>query len=256
MLSIGWTEMMVIAAIALIVVGPRDLPGMLRQVGRAVGSVRRMGNEFKAELNKVAAVDEIRDIRKSIASPLTETRRSIESDFNKLTKDGGVEPTGRFKPTDPKNESVYEEIRKTVAKPEGGAVATAANKTPAAAVKPARRTTGKPVAKSAAAKSASNSKTARATSAKAPAGTAAKAGEPATRTPDAASKTTARPTAGAKPASKANAKPAGKSAASRPLASKPATAKPADAKSATAPRTAARKRTPAASARAPAIKAE
>lgn len=111
MLSIGWTEMMLVAAVALIVVGPRDLPAMLRQIGKVIGSVRRMGNEFKSEFNKITAADEIRDIKKSISAPLNETRNSIEKEFNSITEDGKVVPSGKIVPSDPKSESVVEEIR-------------------------------------------------------------------------------------------------------------------------------------------------
>ncbi len=111
MLSIGWTEMMLVAAIALIVVGPRDLPAMLRQIGKAVGSVRRMGNEFKSELNKITAVDEIQDIKKSISAPLSETRASIEKEFNSITETGEIVPSGKIVPSDPNAESVVDEIR-------------------------------------------------------------------------------------------------------------------------------------------------
>ncbi len=111
MLSIGWTEMMLVAAVALIVVGPRDLPAMLRQIGKAVGSVRKMGNEFKAELNKITAVDEIRDIKRSIAAPLTDTRASIEKEFNSISDTGQVVPSGKIKPADPNAQSVVDEIR-------------------------------------------------------------------------------------------------------------------------------------------------
>jgi len=111
MLSIGWTEMMLVAAIALIVVGPKDLPAMLRQIGKVVGRVRKMGNEFKAELNKVTAIDEIKDIKQSIAAPLNETRRKIEDDFNAIASDGSVVPSGKIAPADPDAQSVVDEIR-------------------------------------------------------------------------------------------------------------------------------------------------
>lgn len=111
MLSIGWTEMMLVAAVALIVVGPKDLPGMLRQIGKAVGSVRRMGNDFKAELNKVTAVDELKDIKRSIAAPLTDVRRDIEKEFNSIAPSGDVIPSGKIAPSDPDAQSVAEEIK-------------------------------------------------------------------------------------------------------------------------------------------------
>ncbi len=111
MLSIGWTEMMLVAAIALIVVGPKDLPAMLRQIGKAVGKVRRMGNEFKAELNKVAAIDEIKDIKSSISDPLSLTKQKIEEEFNSIAPDGSVVPSGKIAPADPGAQSVVDEIR-------------------------------------------------------------------------------------------------------------------------------------------------
>lgn len=114
MLSVGWPEMMIIAAAALIIVGPRDLPALLRTVGRVVGQARRMGNDFRRELNKVAAIDEVRDIKQSIAQPLTQSRREIESEFNRITPNG-VEPSGALKPADPGNESVYDEIKAATA---------------------------------------------------------------------------------------------------------------------------------------------
>ncbi len=111
MLSIGWTEMMIVAAIALIVVGPKDLPGMLRHIGKMAGSVRRMGNDFKNELNKVTAVDELKNIKHSIAAPLTDTKRQIEKEFNSIAPTGSVIPSGKITPKDPNAESVVDEIR-------------------------------------------------------------------------------------------------------------------------------------------------
>jgi sec-independent protein translocase protein TatB len=91
-------------------VGPRDLPTLLRTVGKVAGQARRMGNDFRRELNKVAAIDEVNDIKKSLTQPLRDTGSSINREFNKIT-DKGVEPTGSLKPTDPDAESVYDEIK-------------------------------------------------------------------------------------------------------------------------------------------------
>jgi len=83
MLSIGWSELLIVAAIALIVVGPRDLPVMLRHLGRAAGAVRRMGNEFRAEIDKVGAADDLKQLRRSFADPLKAATRDINRQFNK-----------------------------------------------------------------------------------------------------------------------------------------------------------------------------
>lgn len=85
MLSIGWSELLIVAAIALIVVGPRDLPVMLRHLGRAAGALRRMGNEFRAEIDKVGATDDIKQLRRSFADPLKAATRDINLEFNKST---------------------------------------------------------------------------------------------------------------------------------------------------------------------------
>lgn len=83
MLSIGWSELLIVAAIALIVVGPRDLPVMLRHLGRAAGAVRRMGNEFRAEIDKAGATDDLRQLRRSIADPLRAATSGVSREFNK-----------------------------------------------------------------------------------------------------------------------------------------------------------------------------
>lgn len=111
MLSIGWVEMLVVASFALIVVGPRDLPAMLRQIGKMAGTARRMSNEFRSELNKVTAIDEVRDIQKSIKEPFKDIKSGLESEFNKMGKSGSVEPTGALKTDDSATESVVDDIR-------------------------------------------------------------------------------------------------------------------------------------------------
>ncbi|HUV32424.1 MAG TPA: Sec-independent protein translocase protein TatB [Devosiaceae bacterium] len=168
MLSIGWSEMLIVAAVALIVVGPRDLPGMLRQLGRAAGTIRRMGNEFRTELNKVAAVDDLRQIKSSVADPLKAVQRDITREFNKI--DGStVSPTGAIKPKVADAESVDEVIREQAGLPAPAAAAatgettaatgeTAETAPPPAAKKPRPRkkpaTTKTSAAKPATAKSA------------------------------------------------------------------------------------------------------
>ena len=54
MLDLGWTELLVIGIVALIVVGPKDLPVLFRNVGRFMGKARGMAREFSRAMNEAA----------------------------------------------------------------------------------------------------------------------------------------------------------------------------------------------------------
>ncbi len=64
--SIGFMEMMVLALLAIIVVGPKDLPRVMRTVGGWVAQIRAMGNEFKTAFDDMDADGEVAAIRKEI----------------------------------------------------------------------------------------------------------------------------------------------------------------------------------------------
>jgi len=114
MFGIGWTEMLVLGVVALIVIGPKDLPVLMNRMGKAVSAIRRMGSEFQREINKASGLDQITDLRKSITEPLKQTASEIRNEFNKPLAGGGVAPSGAIKPKDPKVESVVDEIHEKV----------------------------------------------------------------------------------------------------------------------------------------------
>ncbi|MEL6476810.1 MAG: Sec-independent protein translocase protein TatB [Pseudomonadota bacterium] len=67
MFDLGWTELLLIGAVALIVVGPKDLPRMLRTVGQYAGKARGMAREFQRSMDDAAReadMEELKDIRK------------------------------------------------------------------------------------------------------------------------------------------------------------------------------------------------
>ena len=111
MLGLGWTEMLVIGVVALIFIGPKDLPVVMGRIGKVIGQVQRMGREFQREINRTTGLDEVRNLRTSITSPLKKTAEEIRKDFNAIGKDGKEAPTGALKPTDPGTESVVEAIQ-------------------------------------------------------------------------------------------------------------------------------------------------
>lgn len=125
MLGVGWTEMLVIGVVALIVIGPKDLPVVMGRIGKFAATIRRMGSEFQRELNKTTGLNEITNLRNSVTAPLKATADAIRKEFNTTTSTGAVQPSGALKPADPKVESVVDEIK------------AAAGMTPAAPAAPA-----------------------------------------------------------------------------------------------------------------------
>ena len=111
MLGVGWTEMLVIGVVALIVIGPKELPALMRRVGQFAGTIRRMGSDFQRELNKTTGLNEIANLRQSVTQPLKATADAIRKEFNTTTATGEVKPSGAIKPADPKVESVVDEIK-------------------------------------------------------------------------------------------------------------------------------------------------
>jgi len=66
MFDIGWSEMAIIAAVALFVIGPRDLPKALRTVGRYVGKVRAMAREFQSSIDEAVRDTELEEVKNQI----------------------------------------------------------------------------------------------------------------------------------------------------------------------------------------------
>ncbi len=64
--EIGATELLVIAAVALIVVGPKDLPLLLRKLGQWVAKARGMANEFRASFDEMARESELAELRREV----------------------------------------------------------------------------------------------------------------------------------------------------------------------------------------------
>lgn len=64
--SLSWMEMLLVGIVALIVIGPKDLPGMFRQVGQFVGKAKGMAREFSSAMNAAADESGINEINKTI----------------------------------------------------------------------------------------------------------------------------------------------------------------------------------------------
>ena len=97
MFDLGWAELLVIGIVALIVIGPKDLPMVFRNVGRWVGKARGMAREFSTAMNQAADESGIRDLQKTVrtaANPVgsamdgvKEAARDVTSSLTDLDPD-------------------------------------------------------------------------------------------------------------------------------------------------------------------------
>lgn len=76
MLDVGWSEMLVIAIVMIVVVGPKDLPKMLRTFGRMTTKMRGMANDFQRQFNEAIKEAELDDVKKSVEFPARSQSRS------------------------------------------------------------------------------------------------------------------------------------------------------------------------------------
>ena len=64
MLDIGWTELLLIAVVAVVVIGPKELPEALRTLGRTLNKLRRMAGEFQGQFNQALREANLEDVKK------------------------------------------------------------------------------------------------------------------------------------------------------------------------------------------------
>ena len=94
MFDLGWTELLVIGIVALIVVGPKDLPVLFRNIGKFVGKMRGMAREFSRAMNDAAdeaGVNEVAKGLKAATNPVGTAMDGVKSAAKDLTT--GLDPT-------------------------------------------------------------------------------------------------------------------------------------------------------------------
>jgi sec-independent protein translocase protein TatB len=64
MFDIGWSELLVIGIVALIAIGPKELPGVLRGLGQWMGKIRRMASDFQDQFREAMREAEVADLKK------------------------------------------------------------------------------------------------------------------------------------------------------------------------------------------------
>src|ERR1700741_4997047 len=84
MFDIGFSEMMVIALVALIVIGPERLPRVARTLGHLAGRLQRYVADVKADINREVELEELRKMKDSVQQAASGFESSVQSELNKV----------------------------------------------------------------------------------------------------------------------------------------------------------------------------
>lgn len=97
MFDVGWSELVVVGVVALVVIGPKELPGVIRSVGKAVGKLRTMAGEFRGQFDDAMREADLHEVKKtftdaadaatSAANSLTEPVNNLQSEMQAAVSD-------------------------------------------------------------------------------------------------------------------------------------------------------------------------
>jgi sec-independent protein translocase protein TatB len=87
MFDIGFSELLVIGVVALIVIGPEKLPRVARTVGHLAGRLQRYVSDVKADINREIELDELRKMRDSMQQAASSFESSVKSELDKTAVD-------------------------------------------------------------------------------------------------------------------------------------------------------------------------
>ncbi|MDK4737350.1 Sec-independent protein translocase protein TatB [Rhizobium sp. LEGMi198b] len=100
MFDVGWSELLVIAVVALVVIGPKELPATLRTIGKMTARARKVAGEFRAQFDEAMREAELDDVRQTISdaqklnpvnslreamNPLRQMGNEIKADLQRST---------------------------------------------------------------------------------------------------------------------------------------------------------------------------
>lgn len=147
MLDIGWSELLVIAVVMIVVVGPKDLPKMLRAFGKATGKLRATANEFRTHFDEAMREAELDEVKKTIDGVKQYDPRKTVTDIFEPVRSAGDDLRASLNNASPKPEETpvvpmdspldLSEIKEEEAKAAAPAAQPVAAKPSAAVAEPA-----------------------------------------------------------------------------------------------------------------------
>jgi sec-independent protein translocase protein TatB len=99
----SWSHIVILLAVALVVVGPKDLPRMMHMAGKWAGKARAMANEFRKSFDEMARQAELDELRKEIDdlkkhNPLSDLANSVNDVGAMMTQSAPIEGAGQTPP--------------------------------------------------------------------------------------------------------------------------------------------------------------
>lgn len=98
MFDIGWSEMMFVAIIAILVIGPKDLPKTIATIGKYIRKAKGFARDFQSGIDDLAKEADLDDIKKSVTGQDFNIKKQIED---------AVDPTGEFS-------KAFEDLKPTI----------------------------------------------------------------------------------------------------------------------------------------------
>ena len=86
MFDLGWSKLIIIAMLAIVVVGPKDLPALLRTIGKFMGQIRRQADEFRRQFDEAMKDTELDQIRRDVEE-IKNTAESSVRDIGRTAED-------------------------------------------------------------------------------------------------------------------------------------------------------------------------
>jgi sec-independent protein translocase protein TatB len=84
MFDVGFSELIVIGLVALIVIGPERLPGVARTVGHLLGRLQRYVNDVKSDINREMQLDELKKLQEQVTSQARDMERQVNDQMHSV----------------------------------------------------------------------------------------------------------------------------------------------------------------------------
>ena len=115
MFDIGFSEILLIAVVALVVIGPERLPGVARNVGRFIGRLQRYVHDIKSDFNREVELEEIRRIQHEMENTVQSMQESMRAVESSLQQEARVLQTSATDPLLPAEQAAAPKSKKVVA---------------------------------------------------------------------------------------------------------------------------------------------